>query len=66
MTIDANIDSVIHQLKEFKKQGYTTVEVIDKSRRHGWKKLNPELTFVFNSEEPTVLGIGVSSEKYLG
>lgn len=65
MVISADIDTVIRQLREFKKQGYTTVEVIDKSRRFGWKKLQPELTLVFNENEPCVVGIAAPSETFL-
>lgn len=64
MVIDANIDIVIRELQNLKKRGYTTVEVIDKSRRLGWKKLNPELELIFNSNEPDVIGIAVPSENY--
>ena len=64
MVISADINTVIHELQKLKKQGYTTVEVIDKSRRLGWKKLQPELEFIFNSNEPDVVGIAVPSENY--
>ena len=64
MTIKADISSVIEQLKKFQKQGYKTVEVIDKARKQGWKKMESEIEFVFNSNEPDVVGIGVSSETY--
>lgn len=64
MVIDADINTVIRELQKLKKHGYTTVEVIDKSRRLGWKKLQPELTFIFNSDEPDVVGIAVPTENY--
>lgn len=64
MVIDTNIDTVIQELQNLKKLGYTTVEVIDKSRRLGWKKLNSELELIFNSNEPDVIGIAVPGENY--
>lgn len=64
MTIKADIGCVIEQLKKFQEQGYKTVEVIDKARKQSWKKMEPEIEFVFSSNEPDVVGIGVSSETY--
>lgn len=56
--ISSNIDDVIAYLEEKKKQGFKTVEVIDKARLLGWDTLSsPNIDFVYSKEAPTVVGI---------
>lgn len=57
MKISSDIKEVINFLQTMEAKGYKTVEVINKSRTFGWRSINPTIEFVFNEQEPTVLGI---------
>lgn len=57
MKVNCNIDEVIEFLQKRREEGYTSVELIDDTRASGWFSLNPKLEFIFNKDEPKVLGI---------
>lgn len=57
MKVGCNIDEVIDFLWKKKEEGYERVELIDDARALGWFSLNPKLEFIFNKDEPKVLGI---------
>lgn len=57
MKVNCNIDEVIEFLQKKREEGYTSVELIDDTRANGWFSLNPKLEFIFNKNEPKVLGI---------
>ena len=57
MKISSDIKEVIDFLQTMETKGYKTVEVINKSRSFGWRNINPTIEFIFNEQEPTVLGI---------
>lgn len=61
MDISCNIDDIISFLIDQRDEGYKTVELIDDIRSHGWKAMNPKISFIFNDHEPTVLGIDARS-----
>lgn len=44
-------------------EGYKTVELIDDARITGWSDSDPNLNFIFNKKEPTVVGIN-ATDKY--
>ena len=63
MKVSCNINDVISFLESKRDVGYTSVEIIDDARAAGWLDLEPTLEFIFNRNEPNVLGIDVRSKK---
>nr|DAD82864.1 MAG TPA: hypothetical protein [Siphoviridae sp. ctXZx16] len=68
MRISSDIDSVITFLKEKKKEGYKSVELVDDERARGWATIDPEfgtpvLKFIFNEREKEVIGIDVRTKE---
>ena len=59
MKVSCKIDDVINFLAKKREEGYTSVEIIDDARACGWSSLHPTLEFVFNKNEPNVVGIDV-------
>lgn len=57
MKVNCNIDDVIDFLKSKRDEGYTSVELITDARAHGWHSIKPTIEFIFNEDEPNVLGI---------
>lgn len=63
MIINSDIQDIINFLQEKQKQGYEKVELIDDAREKGWFCLNPKIEFVFNKNEPKILGIDIRTKK---
>ena len=68
MRISSDIDSVITFLKEKKKEGYKSVELVDDERARGWATIDPGfgtpvLKFIFNEREKEVIGIDVRTKE---
>lgn len=63
MEISSDIDNVIDYLKKKKEEGYKSVELIDDSRGYGWFYINPTLKFIYNKQEPDVLGIDIRTKR---
>lgn len=63
MEISSDIDSVINFLKKKKEEGYKSVELIDDARDYGWFYINPTLKFIYNKQEPGVLGIDIRTKR---
>ena len=63
MKVRCNINDVIEFLISKREDGYKSVEIIDDARASGWISLEPTLEFIFNENEPSVVGIDVRSNK---
>ena len=63
VTIKHNIDEVIAFLVDRMNEGYTTVELIDDGRSHGWFRLDEGIDFTFSKNYPHVVGIDARSFK---
>ena len=55
--VSCDISEIIEYLIKKREEGYERVEVIDIHRASGWCSVNPTIEFVFNKEEPKVVGI---------
>nr|DAJ60437.1 MAG TPA: hypothetical protein [Caudoviricetes sp.] len=68
LRISSDIDSVIKFLKEKKKEGYKSVELVDDERARGWATIDlefgtPVLEFIFNKREKEVIGIDARTKE---
>lgn len=63
MKVNCNINDVIDFLIKKRDEGYTSVELVDDVRASGWFYLEPKLEFIFNKNEPKIVGIDARSEK---